>query len=159
MLDEGDWHILDMLSDMPTKSYGIIAMTATDVGSERGNEKRRLNQLKFIVHDSKITPSFDADMPLDNLDVEDFLDRLRSNRARLIWCMDSQVQELHVRAVKMDYTVLVNHRVISDLRNLREDHCLLVTQLDLMRGVDYHAPGGLGIDLLIATDFPSTRAY
>ena len=43
VLDEGDWHLLDMLSDMPTKSYGIIAMTATDVGSDKGNEKRRLD--------------------------------------------------------------------------------------------------------------------
>ena len=49
--------------------------------------------------------------------------------------------------------------MISDLRNLDENHCLLVTSLELMRGVDYHAPGGVGIDLLVATDFPSTRAY
>ena len=43
VLDEGDWHLLDELRDLPKKSYGVIAMTATDVGSDKGNEKRRLD--------------------------------------------------------------------------------------------------------------------
>lgn len=59
-----------------------------------------------------------------------------------------------------DYKVWTNHREINDLRKLEEGDCLLVTELELMRGVDYHTPNyNVGIDLLIARDFPSTRAY
>ena len=103
--------------------------------------------------------SFDAEVPLHALSAADFLCPKRSSRTRLIWCKDSQVLQLRCKAENMGFTVLVNHNVISDLRNLDENHCLLVTSLELMRGVDYHAPGGVGIDLLVATDFPSTRAY
>ena len=50
--------------------------------------------------------------------------------------------------------------MIDDLRKLKEGDGLIVSDLDLMRGVDYHTPNyKVGIDLLIATDFPSTRAY
>ena len=56
--------------------------------------------------------------------------------------------------------MLTNYREIDDLRQLKADDCLIVTKLDLMRGVDYHTPDyEVGIDLLIARDFPSTRAY
>ena len=33
ILDEADWHLLDKISDLPKSSYGIIAMTATEVGN------------------------------------------------------------------------------------------------------------------------------
>ena len=33
ILDEADWHLLDQISDLPRTSYGIIAMTATEVGN------------------------------------------------------------------------------------------------------------------------------
>ena len=53
-----------------------------------------------------------------------------------------------------------NHHKIDELRQLKENDCLIVTELELMRGVDYHTPNyEVGIDLLIARDFPSTRAY
>ena len=56
--------------------------------------------------------------------------------------------------------MLTNYSEIDDLRQIKADDCLIVTDLDLMRGVDYHTPEyKVGIDLLIARDFPSTRAY
>ena len=56
--------------------------------------------------------------------------------------------------------MLTNYSEIDDLRQIKADYCLIVTDLDLMRGVDYHTPDyKVGIDLLIARDFPSTRAY
>ena len=36
--------------------------------------------------------------------------------------------------------------------------CLIITDLQLMRGVDYRNKGK-GIDLLLARDFPTTRSY
>ena len=42
ILDEADWHLLDEIQDIPNKSYGVLAMTATDVGHLGGNEEQRL---------------------------------------------------------------------------------------------------------------------
>ena len=36
--------------------------------------------------------------------------------------------------------------------------CLLITELSLMRGVDYRRPI-IGADLLLARDFPTTRSF
>ena len=41
ILDEADKHLLDELIDIPT-CYGVLGMTATDVGIKDGNEMRRL---------------------------------------------------------------------------------------------------------------------
>ena len=38
ILDEADWHLLDKICDLPKESYGVLAMTATEVGSQNGNE-------------------------------------------------------------------------------------------------------------------------
>ena len=65
-------------------------------------------------------------------------------------------------AVNWGYTVRVNHKEIEDLRNLTADDCLIVTELELMRGVDYRIKKDgktTGIHLLLARDFPHTRAY
>ena len=43
ILDEADNLLLDQLIDLPAKSYGVLAMTATDVGHRGGNEERLLN--------------------------------------------------------------------------------------------------------------------
>ena len=42
ILDEADYHLLDELKDLPLKTYGVIGMTATDVGKTGGNEEKRL---------------------------------------------------------------------------------------------------------------------
>ena len=90
ILDEADWHLLDKLSDLPKKCYGVLAMTATDVGNLQGNEKKLLDMLKIQTFDSKIKGSFDASKPLVEIDDESFMDMERSHRARLIWCTEEQ---------------------------------------------------------------------
>lgn len=57
ILDESDYHLLDKVEDLP-KSCGVFAMTATDVSTVGGNEKARLDQLKIVLNDSLIPPSF-----------------------------------------------------------------------------------------------------
>jgi hypothetical protein len=89
---------------------------------------------------------------------EDFLNHERSKRARLIWCKEEDVQFFEDEAKEWGFTVKVNHDAIEDLRNLTPDDCLIVTKVHLMRGVDYHCKVH-GIDLLVARDFPHTRAY
>ena len=61
-------------------------MTATNVGDKGGNEERRIEQLKFVTNDSKISSSFDPKVPLEEVDTDVFMDKSRSDRARSIWC-------------------------------------------------------------------------
>lgn len=42
ILDEADWHILDQTCDIPQNIYGVLAMSATDMGKQDGNEQARL---------------------------------------------------------------------------------------------------------------------
>ena len=60
ILDEADWHLLDQISDLPRSSYGIIAMTATEVGNQHGVEKQRLDTLRITTHDSMIASNIDT---------------------------------------------------------------------------------------------------
>jgi len=53
ILDEAVWHLLDEVCDIPA-CFGVIGMTATDVGNEGGIEQQRLAQLGFKVHNSGI---------------------------------------------------------------------------------------------------------
>lgn len=55
------------------------------------------------------------------------------------------------------YTIKVNHEIFTDLRELTTEDCLIVSNLDLMRGVDYRSKKS-GIELLLANDFPNTRS-
>ena len=160
ILDEADWHLLDQICDLPKTSYGVIAMTATEVGNQYGVEKKRLDTLKINIHDSKIPANFNVDQVLERISDVAFFDRERLEHARLIWCTEEKHAHFRKLAEEWGYDVLYNHRNIEDLRNLTHQYCMIVTDIELMRGVDYHTPEfESGIDLLIARDFPNTRAY
>ena len=160
ILDEADWHLLDQISDLPMTSYGVIAMTATEVGNQYGVEKKRLDTLKMTIHDSKIPANFDVEQVLQRISDVKFIDRERLEHARLIWCTEDKQAHFRKLAEDWGYDVLHNHRNIADLRELTQQYCLIITDIELMRGVDYHTPEfKSGIDLLIARDFPNTRAY
>ena len=88
ILDEGDWYLLDQIGKLPKTSYCIIALTATVVGIEDGNEMKWLKHLKFKMNESKIQENFDPTIPLDTISDEAFLSRERSQRAKLIWCKE-----------------------------------------------------------------------
>ena len=160
ILDEGDWHLLDQCCDLPKEKYGVFALTATDVGSNDGVEQRRLDYLKFKVFQSKIPSNFDVTAQPQAIDADKFLDRRRRKRARLIYCHVDSIPYFRKLAEDMwFYTCLVNHNDFKQLRKLTKDTCVIVSDVDKMRGVDYRANDGSGIDLLICTDFPHTRAY
>jgi len=42
VLDEADWHLLDECKDLPVNSFGVIGMTATEVGRKDGHEEKRM---------------------------------------------------------------------------------------------------------------------
>ena len=104
ILDEADWHLFDERIDLP-KTYGILAMSATQAGIKGGNEERLLSNLKFQIIDSEIVGSIDWETPLEVLDLERFLDLERSRRARLIWCEDRDVQQFKKEAESWSYAV------------------------------------------------------
>ena len=52
----------------------------------------------------------------------------------------------------------LNEEVIDALRNLTSKDLVILTKLKMMRGFDYKS-NKIGIDLLIARDFPTTRDY
>lgn len=60
ILDEADYLLLDQLI-VPPRCHGIIAMSATDVGKNNGNEQRRLKDLGFAVYPSFIESHLDPD--------------------------------------------------------------------------------------------------
>ena len=160
ILDEADWHLLDQICDLPKTSYGVIAMTATEVGNQYGVEKKRLDMLKINIHDSKIPANFNVDQELESTNDENFLDCERIDHARLIWCTEDKLAYFSKLAEDWGYTVWQNCKNIADLRSMTQQHCMIVTDIELMRGVDYHTPEfKSGIDLLVARDFPNTRAY
>ena len=67
---------------------GIIAMTATVVGIDNGNEMMYLKQLGFKMNDSKIKANFDPKKDLPSISEDEFTSHAKSQRARLIWCKD-----------------------------------------------------------------------
>jgi len=91
ILDEGDWYLLDLLGNLPKSYMGIIAMTATVVGSDNGIEMKYLTELGFKMNDSKIPPNFDTKENLTSISVDEFASRMKSQRARLIWCNNDKV--------------------------------------------------------------------
>ena len=90
ILDEADWHLLDKICDLPMTSYGVIAMTATEVGNQYGVEKKRLDTLRITIHDSKIPANFDVDQVLQRTSDANFFNRERLEHARLVWCTEDK---------------------------------------------------------------------
>ena len=53
--------------------------------------------------------------------------------------------------------IKINCRDIETLRALKPKQVLIITDLDLVRGVDYRSEGEAGINLLIASPLPTSR--
>ena len=159
ILDEADWHLFDKLSNLPAACYGILAMTATDVTKKGGNEQSLLEKLKFEVCDSKIYGGVTIDTEVKVIDLDRFFSIDRSTRPRLVWCHEYEHKYITGVAENWGHKVEKDIPDFKTLRSLEEMKCYIVTELDLMRGVDYRSAATTGIDLLLARDFPHTRAY
>ena len=108
ILDEADYHLLDEIKDLPPKNYGVIAMTATDVGKTGGNEEKRLQQLKMPVYQSKIAANIDLSKPLEKISIADFLNCNRNDRGRLIWCKETDLAAFKSAAIEKNYDPVIN---------------------------------------------------
>lgn len=135
----------------------VIGLSATSVGMTNATEDAYLKKLKFKILQSGIDSTITT-MKIPQKSLDDFLDFNKSQRARLIYCKKEDQAAYLKKATAAKYDAKVNHSNIEDLRNLLPYDCLIVSDPTLMRGVDYHCETK-GIDLLIATQFPNTRAY
>ena len=54
--------------------------------------------------------------------------------------------------------VLVNSHDIETLRALSNDHVVIITEKELIRGVDYKSKSGDGLRLLVTASSPSKRS-
>ena len=77
--------------------------------------------------------------------------------ATLIWCQQKDVKGFEAKANGNGLVPLVNSMQHERLRSLTSQDCVIQTDLDAMRGVDYKSKDG--IILYIARQFPNTRAY
>ncbi len=66
----------------------------------------------------------------------DFFAKELRQRALLIWCKKEDVDEL-TALEKAIFTVKLDCRDMTVIRHLTSKDCLIVTDEDLMRGVDY----------------------
>ena len=83
-------------------------MSATSIYKEHSSEQKYLEELNFKVFDSKIASRVDPAATLSTMTIEDFLDRKRSNRARLIYCTQEQVKQFEKLADDMKYEVSID---------------------------------------------------
>ena len=107
---------------------------------------------------SKIASNIDLEQEISRVSLKQFLDPNRNNRSRLVWCHEADVATFESVAIGLQCQVHVDLEDLDQLRSLSSMDCLLVTEARLMRGVDYRNQG-LGIDLLLARDFPTTRSF
>ena len=108
ILDEADYHLLDLVKDLPAEFYGVIGMTATDVGQKGGNEEKRLEQLKMKVYQSKIASNLDLNVSIPKISIESFLDCNRNTRGRIIWCEDKDIDTFKLAAIGRFYNPIIN---------------------------------------------------
>ena len=53
----------------------------------------------------------------------------------------------------------MNEKVLTMTKQLRAGDCVVISDLSLMRGIDYASSERNGIELLVASPFPTTRDY
>ena len=89
VIDEADDLILDKLCDLSDACCKILAMSATPICGEATAEKEYLDLLNFKIFDSEIANRIDSEKELNEISLEDFLEKGRSKRARFIYCEDT----------------------------------------------------------------------
>ena len=134
-------------------------MSATSARCGGSAEEDYLRELKFEVIQSGIHCPIEATTKLPTITIEEFLEESRiKKRARLIFCSEGKRLEYEALAKEKGCVVKSNPPNINYVRGLTPYDCVIVSDLKLMRGVDYRAKLH-GIDLLIAHQFPHDRSY
>ena len=86
----------------------------------------------------------------------DFFEDKGNDMATLVYCLPAKLQHFETLAKNIGYSVLDNETSVDKVRNLDSCDCVIVTDANSMRGIDYKCPT-YGIRLLIARSFANTR--
>ena len=158
ILDEADNHLFDELcketkAQIP-KNKGIIGLTATTFRNEEGTEAKYLKKHEFALLKSGIPDTTEEKSP-EAITMEEFFSGT-GNRAKIVYCKKGTEDDV-VECANFNLDIQINCKTIKTLRALKEQQLFIITELELVRGVDYRSVDGGGINLLIAHSLPTTR--
>jgi hypothetical protein len=137
LLDEADKLLLDNESELPQKCLGIVAVSATSFSKDGGPEDEYLKKyLKFDVLDSGMEGDINQEDLESVSNPSNFFVKELRQRALLIWCKKEDVGLL-TKLAEAIFIVKLDCRDMAVIRHLTSKDCLIVTDEDLMRGVDY----------------------
>ena len=160
LLDEADHHLLDSADSITTnlcqKSfYGIIGLSATFPNGMTTEFDELERDFNFKVLDSLVEPE-DYSSFYGNLTLSEFLQR-NAKRAKLIYADKDQISEVVLvnKSMNPERSISVDEKDSSKLRKLTSKDLLVVTDILLMRGLDYRSE--TGIDLLLAKEITNQR--
>ena len=150
LVDEADTVFLD--NAVVPANKNIIALSATVVTPALNTEYNFLQYHKFHCVNSHIAGFIDPDAAWPRATVAQFVSK-SAEYAKLIYDPNNKLRDANK-------TVTYNCRDLRRLQNLTKDDILVVTEAELMRGVDYRsAYSTKGISLLVMGTFASTRAF
>ena len=150
LVDEADTIFLDHAVVPANKN--IIALSATVVTPELNTEYNFLQNNKFHCTNSHIAGFINPDTAWPRVTVAQFRDK-SAEYAKLIYDPANMLKDAPNQLAITD----TNCRDLHRLKNLTKDDTMVVTDAELMRGVDYRS--STGISLLIMGPFASTRAF
>ena len=158
VVDEADFCVLDCLMKIPTGCGLVIGFTASPATGLDNVEANFISKLGFKFFQSTFKKPIS--LKPDATTLEDFFAKVGhiNEPIRIVYCEESFVDD--VKKVAGDgFIIRMNEENAEILVGLDmvPGQVLIVTDPDLMRGIDYRAPS-CGIHLLIARAFQHTRA-
>ena len=164
ILDEADYHLLDNSQSFNVKQlkdanfYGIIGFSST-IPARLTKQIDVLKGLGFKVIETnhctaQVCRGTDAIATL-----KEFLEK-EPERSKLIHCNQDYVAQVEAcnDTLINKRKILLNEDDPQLLRRLTREDLVIVTRIDLMRGVDYRCPTSC-IDLLMTERLPDERAW
>ena len=112
-------------------------------------------KMNFKMYDSKTPSPLDANSVHNCLSIQAFFNSMQTDRAKLVFANNAQIEQIKKVAEEAGREVHINTEDLAIIRNLSSKHALIVTDEDLIRGVDYRCSKGL--DLLLCTEPSSNR--
>ena len=150
LVDEADTIFLD--NAVVPVNKNIIALSATVVTKDLNTEYNFLQYHKFHCMNSHISGFINPDTAWPKVSVAHFISK-SAEYAKLIYDPDNKLKDSNINVT------FTNCKDLHRLKNLTKYDILVVTDAELMRGVDYRSAKNAGISLLIMGAFASTRAF
>lgn len=160
LIDEADAILFDR-GYVPPLCAGVIGLTATSLQQEGGTDEVRLTNLKIKLFNSGIQASTNPEQTVvHGEEVAAAFEAVEHQHQSVFDHTEpDKVHQYTSLAQSKGYSVVVDEQNIDQLRSLKPQCCIIQTDLDLMRGVDYQDEQQAGIALIVDTQYPNERAY